>query len=845
MATDNVNGGFDENIDYANNARRMINVDIEGEMKSSFIDYSMSVITARALPDVRDGLKPVHRRILYTMHENGLYPEKAYRKCADTVGAVLGSYHPHGDASVYDALVRLAQNFSLRYTLIDGQGNFGTVDGDPPAAYRYTEAKMSKIATLMLQDIEKETVQFVPNYDDRKKEPSVLPSRFPNLLVNGSIGIAVGMATNIPPHNLKEVVDGVCALIDNPDAELDELMEYIKGPDFPTGGIIMGRGGIRAAYGTGRGKITLRGRAEFEEKGDRTNIIITELPYMVNKARLIEHIAELVKDKKIDGIVDLIDESDRDGMRVVVKLRRDANAEVILNQLYTYTQLQDTVGVIMLALCDGQPKVLTLKEMLSEYIDFQKKVILRRTEYDLGKARERAHLLEGYVKALDYIDEVIKILRASKNVPEGKEKLIERFGFSEMQAAAIVAMPLGRLTGMERQKIEDELGELKIKIEEYLEILADENKALAIVKTELCEIRDKFKDERRTHIENVSGEVDIEELIPVEDCVITLSNSGYIKRQPADVYKTQRRGGRGITGASAKDEDFISDLFVCSSHDYILFFTSKGRAFRLKGYEIPESSRVARGSNIINLLQIEPGEKISAMIRIASKDEDGFLCMTTKRGVIKRVSVSAFRNVRRGGLIALSLNEGDELAWVKLTTGNEELILATRQGMSIRFNENDAREMGRTARGVRAISLAEDDEVVGLAEVREGATVLTITEKGVGRRSDLDEYRCQARGGKGVTNYRNCDEKGLVVGAVTVDDDDDVIIITDNGIIIRFPVSDVNVMSRYASGVRVMRVPEGSRIVSFTRAPKDNSDSEQISSEIDTIVDNIDDISKE
>ncbi|MBP0990019.1 MAG: DNA gyrase subunit A [Oscillospiraceae bacterium] len=832
MANENNNGNIDENVDYATNAKQMINVDIEEEMKSSFRDYSMSVITSRALPDVRDGLKPVHRRILYTMYENGLTPDKAYRKCADTVGAVLGSYHPHGDASVYDALVRLAQNFSMRYILVDGQGNFGTVDGDPAAAYRYTEAKMSKIATVMLQDIEKDTVPFVPNYDDRKKEPSVLPARYPNLLVNGSIGIAVGMATNIPPHNLKEVINGVCALIDDPDIDLDGLMEHIKGPDFPTGGIIMGRGGIRAAYGTGRGKIILRGRAELEQSKDRTNIIITELPYMVNKARLIESIAELVKDKRIDGIVDLVDESDREGMRIVVKLRRDVNAEVILNQLYSYTQLQDTVGVIMLALCDGQPKILTLKQMMTEYITFQEKVIVRRTKFDLNKANERAHLLEGYIKALDCIDEVIKILRASKNVPEGKENLIQRFGFSDLQAAAIVAMPLGRLTGLERQKIEDELGELKIKIEEFKEILADEHKVLGIIKKELEEIRDKFQDERRTQIENVSGEVDIEELIPVEDCVITMTHMGYIKRQAADTYKAQRRGGRGITGATAKEEDFVKDLFVCSSHDYILFFTTKGRVFRLKGYEIPESGRSARGAAIINLLQIEQGEKISAMIRVNADDMDGYLSMATKRGVIKRTEVEAFKNVRKGGIIALSLDEGDELAWVKLTKGNDDLILSTRNGVSIRFNENDAREMGRTARGVRAIRLDEDDEVVGLTSISEGSEIMTITEKGIGRRSPISDYRTQSRGGKGVTNYKNIEEKGKVVGAIAVNDDEDIIIITDNGIIIRFAVSDVSVMSRYASGVKVMRIPEGCKVVSFSKAPRESKD-EDVESESD------------
>ena len=803
---------------------KIITVDIEQEMKKSFLDYSMSVIVSRALPDVRDGLKPVHRRILYTMYENGLSPEKAYRKCADTVGAVLGRYHPHGDASVYDALVRLAQDFSMRYPLVDGHGNFGSVDGDPPAAYRYTEAKMSKISTVMLTDIDKETVDFGSNYDDRLKEPSVLPSRFPNILVNGSTGIAVGMATNIPPHNLGEVIDAVDLLLDNPDAGLDEIMTCIQGPDFPTGGIIMGRSGIRAAYGTGRGKITLRGRAEIQEhKNGREKIVITEIPYMVNKARLIESIAGLVKEKRITDISDLRDESDRDGMRIVVELKRDANAQVVLNQLYNYTQLQDTVGVIMLALHDGQPKVMTLKEILCHYIDFQEEVITRRTRFDLRKAKEREHILEGMKLVVDHTDEVIYIIRHSEDQTDAKKNLSERFGVTDEQASAIVAMRLGQLSGMERIKIEEELAEILKKVAELESILSDEQKLKAIVKSEMNAVRQKYADPRRTEVQAVSGEVDIEDLIPEGDCVITLTHLGYIKRQPADTYKTQRRGGRGISGMSQREEDFVEELFLCSTHDYILFFTDRGRVYRLKGYEIGEGSRASVGQNIVNLLQLEKGEKVTSMIRVRPEDEGKFVCMVTEQGVIKRTELSAYRNVRKMGLIAVSLDEGDRLAWVRLTSGEDQLIVATRQGMAIRFNETDARVLGRTARGVRALNQEEDDIVVGMVPVMENTTVLTVSENGQGRRTDPEEYRLQSRGGKGIKNY-DTQKNGPVAGVLAVEEEDDVILISDDGIIIRIPVAEISTQSRYAGGVRVMRIGEGSRLVSLCRAPHEDGE---------------------
>ncbi len=805
-----------------NDGTRIISVDLEKEMKKSFMEYSMSVITSRALPDVRDGLKPVHRRILYTMYENGLTPNKAYRKSADTVGSVLGRYHPHGDASVYDALVRLAQDFSMRYPLVDGHGNFGSVDGDPPAAYRYTEARMSDIATVMLTDIDKETVDFGPNYDDNRKEPLVLPSRFPNLLVNGSTGIAVGMATNIPPHNLREVIEAVDLVMENPDATLDQIMEKIKGPDFPTGGIIMGRSGIRAAYATGRGKITVRARTDIEEmKNGRYRIAVTEIPYGVNKARMIENIAELVKDKRIDGISDLRDESDRNGMRFVIELKMSANPQLVLNQLFQYSQLQETFGVIQLALVGGEPKILTLKQMLENYIAFQTRIIVRRTEYDLKKAKEREHILEGLKIALDFIDEVIAILRAAKDQPSGRSALMERFGLTEIQAQAIVSMRLGQLTGLERIKIEEELQQLLERIRELNEILADEGKVHGIIRDELAVIGEKYKDERRTEIQSVSGEMDIEDLIPVEDCVVTLTHYGYMKRQNMESYKTQRRGGRGISGMTRREEDFVEEMFVCSSHDSIMLFTNKGRVFRLKGYDIPEGSRTARGTNAVNLVALGEDEKITSLIRQEQIEGDRHLVMVTKKGIIKRTETSAYRNVRKGGLIAVNLDEGDELAWVKETSGDDELIVATKFGYAIRFHEQDARAMGRTARGVKALSLEPGDEVVGMEEIREGATLLTITEKGFGRRSEYEEYRLQSRGGKGIINYKPSEEKGNVAGIRSVDEDDDVIVITDDGVIIRIPVSQISIQSRYAGGVRVMRVSEGGRIVTFARAPKE------------------------
>lgn len=801
--------------------------DIASEMKDAYLDYSMSVIAARALPDVRDGLKPVHRRILYTMYGNGLYPEKPFRKCADTVGNVLGQYHPHGDASVYDALVRMAQDFSLRYPLVHGHGNFGSVDGDPPAAYRYTESKMSKISMRMLTDIDKETVDFMSNYDDRLQEPVVLPSRFPNLLVNGSTGIAVGMATNIPPHNLGEVIDGACCLLDNPNAGLDQLMEHIKGPDFPTGGIIMGRSGIRAAYATGRGKIILRAKTHIEQyKNGRERIIVTEIPYMVNKARLIERIADLVKEKKVDQISNIRDESSRKGMKIVIELKRDANAQIVLNQLYSFTQLQDTVGVTMLALVKGEPKTLSLKQMLEEYIKFQEEIITRRTIFDLKKAKERAHILEGLLTALDYIDEVISIIRSHYTVQEGKAALMERFGLDDVQAQAIVQMPLGRLAGLEREKIQTEVDELHAKIAEYNAILADEQKIRAIVKEELLEIKEKFNDPRRTELATIEGEVDIEDLIPEESCVVTLTRFGYLKRQPLDVYKTQRRGGRGISGMTRRDEDFVSDIYTCSTHDYLMFFTNKGKVYRIKGYEIPEGSRTSRGTNVVNILPLEQNEKITCVIKTSDiAAENKYYVMVTRNGIIKRTEYNAYINVRKSGLIAINLDEGDELAWVKITNGSDDLILATRNGMSIRFNEEDARSMGRTARGVKAIALDEGDQVVGMVVAEEGKDILTVSQSGLGRRTDVSEYRIQTRGGKGLRNYY-CDKNGPVAGFEKVDSENDIILITDSGIIIRIPADQISKQSRYAGGVKVMRVDEETSIIGIAAVEKEE-ESEQ------------------
>lgn len=806
----------------------LIQVDLREIMETSFLDYSMSVIVQRALPDVRDGLKPVHRRILYTMYENALWPEKAYRKCADTVGSVLGRYHPHGDASVYDALVRLAQDFSMRYMLIDGHGNFGSVDGDPPAAYRYTEARMSKLSVEMLKDIEKDTVDFSPNYDDRLKEPNVLPSHFPNILVNGSTGIAVGMATNIPPHNMGEVLDGVCAMVDNPDIDLDGLMQYIKGPDFPTGGIIMGRSGIRAAYGTGRGRIYVRARAEIVEKPNgRYQIVVTELPYQVNKARLIENIAELVKDKRIDGISNIDDHSDRNGMHIAIDIKREASPQLVLNHLYSLTQMQITFGVIMLAIVDGQPKLLTLRDILQEYIKFQSEVVLRRTQFDLKKAQERAHILEGLMIALDFIDEVIAILRNSKSIPEGKVALMERFGLDDVQAQAIVQMRLGQLTGLERTKLEEELAALRLKIADFLDIIASEARRYGIIKDEAMEMKKRFSDERRTEIAAISGEMDVEDLIPEEDCVLTLTNFGYVKRQTLDTYRTQRRGGRGISGMSRREEDVASELFIANSHDFVLFFSDRGRVYRLKCYEIPEDSRTSRGMNITNLLPLEPEERITSMLRVTkSEEEDHFLTMVTKNAVIKRVALSAFRNVRKNGLIALDLAEDDELSWVRLTSGSDDLLVATRFGKVIRFHEADVREMGRQARGVRAIRLAEGDVVVGMSVLRENGLVLTVSETGYGRLSNPEDYRLQHRGGMGILNY-HVEKYGNVAAIKVVDLDDDIILIADDGVIIRIEAGSIRICARPSKGVRVMKVNEGSRVITMARAPHD--DEEEIS----------------
>ena len=806
----------------------LIQVDLREIMETSFLDYSMSVIVQRALPDVRDGLKPVHRRILYTMYENALWPEKAYRKCADTVGSVLGRYHPHGDASVYDALVRLAQDFSMRYMLIDGHGNFGSVDGDPPAAYRYTEARMSKLSVEMLKDIEKDTVDFSPNYDDRLKEPNVLPSHFPNILVNGSTGIAVGMATNIPPHNMGEVLDGVCAMVDNPDIDLDGLMQYIKGPDFPTGGIIMGRSGIRAAYGTGRGRIYVRARAEIVEKPNgRYQIVVTELPYQVNKARLIENIAELVKDKRIDGISNIDDHSDRNGMHIAIDIKREASPQLVLNHLYSLTQMQVTFGVIMLAIVDGQPKLLTLRDILQEYIKFQSEVVLRRTQFDLKKAQERAHILEGLMIALDFIDEVIAILRNSKSIPEGKVALMERFGLDDVQAQAIVQMRLGQLTGLERTKLEEELAALRLKIADFLDIIASEARRYGIIKDEAMEMKKRFSDERRTEIAAISGEMDVEDLIPEEDCVLTLTNFGYVKRQTLDTYRTQRRGGRGISGMSRREEDVASELFIANSHDFILFFSDRGRVYRLKCYEIPEGSRTSRGMNITNLLPLEPEERITSMLRVTkSEEEDHFLTMVTKNAVIKRVALSAFRNVRKNGLIALDLAEDDELSWVRLTSGRDDLLVATRFGKVIRFHEADVREMGRQARGVRAIRLAEGDVVVGMSVLRENGLVLTVSETGYGRLSNPEDYRLQRRGGMGILNY-HVEKYGNVAAIKVVDLDDDIILIADDGVIIRIEAGSIRICARPSKGVRVMKVNEGSKVITMARAPHD--DEEEIS----------------
>ena len=825
------------------NEGKIIDVDVNDEMKSSFLDYSMSVIISRALPDVRDGLKPVHRRILYTMYEKGLDPNKPYHKCADTVGAVLGAYHPHGDASVYDALVRLAQDFSMRYMLVDGHGNFGSVDGDPPAAYRYTEARMSKISCEMLTDIDKKTVDFQPNFDDRLEEPTVLPSRFPNLLVNGSDGIAVGMATEIPPHNLGETIDAACALIENPDIDLAGLMDYMPGPDFPTGGIIMGRSGIRATYATGRGKITVRAKTEIvEAKNGRYKIIVTELPYQVNKARLIEYIADLVKDKRIEGISNIEDHSDRQGMHIEIDVKREASAQIVLNNLFNLTQLQTTFGAIMLAIVDGVPKVLNLKEMLTEYVNFQQEIIRRRTEFDLKKAKDREHILEGLKIAIDFIDEVIAIIRKSKDQATAKINLMERFGLDDVQAQAIVQMRLGQLTNMERTKIEDEIAALKAKIDEYIAILADEGRQREIIREELIVIRNKFADPRRTEICAVNGEVDIEDLIPNQECVLTLTQFGYVKRLAVDTYKIQNRGGRGVSGMSRREEDVATEMFVINSHDYVLFFTDKGRVYRLKCYEVPEGSRQSKGMNIANLLPIASDEKVTSMIRVPEFDEDKYLVMVTRQGIVKRISLNAYNTARKGGLIALELNEGDELAWVRLTDGNQQVVVATKNGLAIRFEETDVRPMGRQARGVKAISLREGDCVVGMCVVTNDDLILTASETGFGRISNVSDYRLQSRGGKGITNYHT-EKYGNVAAVSVVELTDDIIIISQEGVIIRIAADTVRICNRPSKGVTLMRIGENDKVVTVARAPHEDSSKEETSEEVSE--DNTAEMSKE
>lgn len=797
--------------------QKIVDVEISTEIRKSFLDYSMSVIVQRALPDVRDGLKPVHRRILYAMYDNNLYPTNPYRKCATTVGEVLGHYHPHGDASVYDAMVRLAQPFSMRHPLVDGHGNFGSVDGDPPAAYRYTESRMSKVSMRMLDDIKKNTVDFIPNFDDNSTEPTVLPSRFPNLLVNGSSGIAVGMATNIPPHNMSEVVEGMCCLIDNPDAGLEELMEHIKGPDFPTAGIIMGKRGIKEAYATGRGKIYVRAKAEIiETKGDRYKIVVTEIPYGVNKARLITRIADLVKEKRLEGVADVQDYSDRRGMHIEVTVKRDANAQVVLNNLYKMTDMQVTFGAILLALDDGVPKVLTLKEILEKYIAFQKDVIRRRTEFDLKKAQERAHILEGLAKAIDIVDEVIATIRACRGgQQEAKQAIMDKFGFDEPQASAIVAYRLGQLAGLEIEKILNELSELHEKIKDFLDILASEQRILDIIKEEARAIADKYGDERRTEISAYSGDVDDEDLIPVEDCILTLTEKGYMKRQTVDTYKAQNRGGRGISGMSRREEDVAKTMFTCSTHDRILIFTNKGKVFRLKGYEIPESSRTSKGMNVVNILPLENGEQVSAIVKVPKEENRTYLCMMTRNGIIKRTELSQYDHIRKSGIIAINLDEGDELCWVDITDGNRKLIVATHNGMSICFEEKDARLIGRTARGVKAIQLNEGDYVVGFAVEREGFTLLTVSETGYGRKSEFSDYRVQSRAGKGLINYK-VEQYGRVAMIAPVCDDNDVIMISSDGIIIRTHADQISTFQRPSKGVKVMKVNEGERIATIS-----------------------------
>lgn len=816
-----------DHIDYSN--QKIIDVEISKEIRGAFLDYSMSVIVARALPDVRDGLKPVHRRILYAMYNTGLYPDKPYRKCATTVGEVLGHYHPHGDASVYDALVRMAQDFSLRHPLVDGHGNFGSVDGDPAAAYRYTEARMSKISLKMLDDIKKDTVNWVSNFDDTELEPEVLPTKFPCLLINGSSGIAVGMATNIPPHNMKEVAEGVCCLIDNPDAQLEDIMQYIKGPDFPTYGIIMGSKGIKEAYSTGRGKIIIRARAEIiETKGDRYKIVVSELPYGVNKRRLIEKIADLCKEKRIEGIADIQDYTDRHGMHIEITIKRDANAQVVLNNLYKMTEMQSTFGVILLALDNGVPKILTLKEILHKYIKFQEEIITRRTRYYLRKAQEREHILEGLAKALDIVDDVIATIRACRGgQSEAKQAIMDKFGFDDPQAAAIVAYRLGQLAGLEIEKIMNELHDLQEKIKDYNDILSNEYRVLEIIKTEIREVADKYGDERRTEISAFTGDVEDEDLIPVEDCILTLTEKGYIKRQTVDTYKAQNRGGKGIMGMSRREEDVAKNMFTCSTHDEILIFTNKGKVFKLKGYQIPEASRTSKGMNVINLLQIEQDERVTAMVKVPKDSESEYLCMVTRKGIIKRTALSQYDHIRKTGIIAINLDEGDELCWVELTDGERKLIVATHDGMSICFKESDARLIGRTARGVKAIQLDEGDYVVGFAVAVDDMQLLTVTETGYGRRSKFEDYRVQGRAGKGIINYYT-DKYGKVAMIAPVMEENDVIMITSDGIVIRTHADQISSINRGGKGVKVMSVKDGEKVATIgivERAnDEDNSD---------------------
>ena len=803
-----------DNIDYSN--QKIVDVEISKEIRSAFLDYSMSVIVARALPDVRDGLKPVHRRILYAMYNTGLYPDKPYRKCATTVGEVLGHYHPHGDASVYDAMVRMAQDFSLRHPLVDGHGNFGSVDGDPAAAYRYTEARMSKISLKMLDDIKKDTVNWVPNFDDTEVEPEVLPTKFPCLLINGSSGIAVGMATNIPPHNMGEVAEGVCCLIDNPDAELEEIMQHIKGPDFPTYGIIMGTKGIKEAYSTGRGKIIIRARAEIKEtKNDRYKIVVTELPYGVNKRRLIEKIAELIKDKRIEGIADLQDYTDRHGMNIEITVKRDANAQVVLNNLYKMTEMQTTFGVILLALDGNVPKILTLKQILQKYIAFQEEVITRRTRFYLKKAEERAHILEGLAKALDIVDDVIATIRACRGgQSEAKQAIMDKFGFDDPQAAAIVAYRLGQLAGLEIEKIINELNELHEKIKDYNDILNNEQRVLEIVKTEIREVADKYGDERRTEISAFTGDVDDEDLIPVEDCILTLTERGYIKRQTVDTYKAQNRGGKGIMGMSRREEDVAKNMFTCSTHDAILIFTNMGKVFKLKGYQIPEASRTSKGMNVINLLPIEQEEKVTAMVKVPKDGNRDYLCMVTRNGVIKRTALDQYNNIRKTGIIAINLDEGDELCWVEITDGERNLIVATHDGMAICFKEEDARLIGRTARGVRAIQLSDGDYVVGFAVAVDNMQLLTVSETGYGRRSEFDDYRVQGRAGKGLINYHT-EKFGKVAMIAPVMEENDVIMITSDGVVIRTHADQISLIKRGGKGVKVMTVKDNEKVATI------------------------------